>query len=108
MSGTALEARPVAAPKAYRAHAVEGTLISHSWAHSCQLRAMQGRAVPGVKKAHFSREEERKWLLLPGPSRYRVYGTLLLSVLPHSGEGGSARWGLGLYRLLAAEPGSRN
>lgn len=98
----------MAAPKAHRAHAVEGTLISHSWAHSCRLKAVQGRVVPGVKKkAHFSREVERKWLLLPGPSRRRVYGTLLLSVLPHGGEGGSAPgdWG---YRLLAAEPGSRS
>ena len=56
--------------------------------------------VSGVKKkAHFSREEERKWLLLPGPSRRRVYGTLLLSALPHSREGGSAHWGLGLQAL---------
>lgn len=56
--------------------------------------------VPGVKKkAHLSREEERKWLLLPGPSRHRVYGTLLLSAFPHSGEGGSAHCGLRLQAL---------
>lgn len=56
---------------------------------------MQGRVVPGLKKeAHCSREEEGKWLLLPGPNSGIGCGASLLSQLPHSGKGASALWGM--------------